>query len=140
MNTFQLLTADQQSINSWRLPVVVALNDGKIGVIENFDGEDTLEVSFFDDKTYTNRLSMRRNAARHPPRYRLGPLAAQERTAAWTPTSQSTVRTGSTGWWMRDLRPLQLGDAGGAVYQCALPIRALSFPCKVYDRVIPAQS
>ncbi len=32
--TFQLLTADQQSINSWRLPVVVALSDGKVGVIE----------------------------------------------------------------------------------------------------------
>lgn len=44
--TFQLLTADQHAINSWRLPVVVELNDGKIGVIDNFDGEDTLEVSF----------------------------------------------------------------------------------------------
>jgi ATP-binding cassette subfamily C protein LapB len=29
--SFQLLTADQQSINSWRLPVVVALNDGRSG-------------------------------------------------------------------------------------------------------------
>ena len=51
-------TASQQSINSWRLPVVVALNDGRVGVIEHFDGDDTLEVSFFDDQTYTNRLSM----------------------------------------------------------------------------------
>jgi ATP-binding cassette subfamily C protein LapB len=38
--------------------VVVAMNDGRIGVIEHFDGDDTLEVSFFDDETYTNRLSM----------------------------------------------------------------------------------
>lgn len=56
--SFQLLTASQQSINSWRLPAVVALNDGRVGVIEHFDGDDTLEVSFFDDQTYTNRLSM----------------------------------------------------------------------------------
>ena len=56
--TFQLLTVDQQSINSWRLPVVVALNDGKIGVVDSFDGEDTLDVSFFDDKMHTNRLSI----------------------------------------------------------------------------------
>lgn len=56
--SFELLTADRQSINSWRLPVVVELSEGKIGVIEHFDGEDTLEVSFFDGNTHTNRLSM----------------------------------------------------------------------------------
>ncbi len=56
--SFQLLTDDRQAINSWRLPVVVAMHDGRIGVIEHFDGDDTLEISFFDDETYTNRLSM----------------------------------------------------------------------------------
>ena len=52
--SFQLLTADRHAINSWRLPVVVELTEGRIGVIDHFDGEDTLEVSFFDDATHTN--------------------------------------------------------------------------------------
>ncbi len=44
--SFQLLTDDRQAINSWRLPVVVAMHDGRIGVIEHFDGDDTLESAF----------------------------------------------------------------------------------------------
>ncbi|MEW4955123.1 type I secretion system permease/ATPase, partial [Enterobacter cloacae subsp. cloacae] len=48
----------QQSINSWRLPVVVALNDGRVGVIEHFDGDDFFFFFLFYYEIYTNRLSM----------------------------------------------------------------------------------
>lgn len=113
--TFQLLTADQHAINSWRLPVVVELNDGKIGVIDNFDGEDTLEVSFFDDSTHTNRLSMSAMlpAIRHV--IALRPLAALKDSRVDAYISKIPPGLALPAGDARP-SPLQLGDAGCTVH------------------------
>lgn len=136
--TFQLLTADQHAINSWRLPVVVELNDGKIGVIDNFDGEDTLEVSFFDDSTYTNRLSMSAMlpAIRHV--IALRPLAALKDSRV-----DAYISKYRPDWLyrlvMRDLRPYSWVMLA-ALFINVLSLSGIVFSMQVYDRVIPAQS
>ncbi len=136
--SFQLLTADQQSINSWRLPVVVELSEGKIGVIEHFDGEDTLEVSFFDDKTHTNRLSMSAMlpAIRHV--IALRPLAALKDSRV-----DAYISKYRPDWLyrlvMRDLRPYSWVMLA-ALFINVLSLSGIVFSMQVYDRVIPAQS
>lgn len=136
--TFQLLTADQHAINSWRLPVVVELNDGKIGVIDNFDGEDTLEVSFFDDSTHTNRLSMSAMlpAIRHV--IALRPLAALKDSRV-----DAYISKYRPDWLyrlvMRDLRPYSWVMLA-ALFINVLSLSGIVFSMQVYDRVIPAQS
>lgn len=136
--SFQLLTASQQSINSWRLPVVVALNDGRVGVIEHFDGDDTLEVSFFDDQTYTNRLSMTAMlpAIRHV--IALRPLAALKDSRV-----DAYISKYRPDWLyrlvMRDLRPYSWVMLA-ALFINVLSLSGIVFSMQVYDRVIPAQS
>ena len=136
--SFQLLTADQQSINSWRLPVVVALNDGRVGAIEHFDGDDTLEVSFFDDQTYTNRLSMTTMlpAIRHV--IALRPLAALKDSRV-----DAYISKYRPDWLyrlvMRDLRPYSWVMLA-ALFINVLSLSGIVFSMQVYDRVIPAQS
>lgn len=136
--SFQLLTADQQSINSWRLPVVVALNDGRVGAIEHFDGDDTLEVSFFGDETYTNRLSMTAMlpAIRHV--IALRPLAALKDSRV-----DAYISKYRPDWLyrlvMRDLRPYSWVMLA-ALFINVLSLSGIVFSMQVYDRVIPAQS
>ena len=136
--SFQLLTADKASLNSWRLPVVVALNDGRIGVIEHFDGDDTLEVSFFDDQTYTNRLSMTGMlpAIRHV--IALRPLAALKDSRV-----DAYISKYRPDWLyrlvMRDLRPYSWVMLA-ALFINVLSLSGIVFSMQVYDRVIPAQS
>lgn len=136
--SFQLLTGGQEAINSWRLPVVVAMNDGRIGVIEHFNGEDTLEVSFFDDETYTNRLSMTAMlpAIRHV--IALRPLAALKDSRV-----DAYISKYRPDWLyrlvMRDLRPYSWVMLA-ALFINVLSLSGIVFSMQVYDRVIPAQS
>lgn len=136
--TFQLLTADRQSINSWRLPVVVALNDGKIGVVDSFDGEDTLDVSFFDDKMHTNRLSMSALLPTIHHVIALRPLAALKDSRV-----DAYISKYRPDWLyrlvMRDLRPYSWVMLA-ALFINLLSLSGIVFSMQVYDRVIPAQS
>jgi ATP-binding cassette subfamily C protein LapB len=134
--SFQLLTADRQSINSWRLPVVVALNDGKIGVIDT----STAKIRWsqlFRRQDQTNRLSMTAllPAIRHV--IALRPLAALKDSRV-----DAYISKYRPDWLyrlvMRDA-PLQLGDAG-RLFINVLSLSGIVFSMQVYDRVIPAQS
>ncbi|MCU6664286.1 MAG: type I secretion system permease/ATPase [Silvania sp.] len=136
--SFRVLNNGQEAINSWRLPVVVELNDGKIGVIEHFDGEDTLDVCFFDDKAQTNRISLAGLLPAIHQVVALRPLAALKDSRV-----DAYISKYRPDWLyrlvMRDLRPY------GWVMLAALFINLLSlagilFSMQVYDRVIPAQS
>ncbi|MFY9995001.1 MAG: type I secretion system permease/ATPase [Leclercia sp.] len=136
--SFRVLNNGQEAINSWRLPVVVELNDGKIGVIEHFDGEDTLDVCFFEDKAQTNRISLAGLLPAIHQVVALRPLAALKDSRV-----DAYISKYRPDWLyrlvMRDLRPY------GWVMLAALFINLLSlagilFSMQVYDRVIPAQS
>jgi len=136
--TFQLLTADQQVINSWRLPVVAQLKDGNLCVIEHFDGEDTLEVRFIDSTPQNNRFSLTKL------------LPEIEYVAALRP--RATLRDSRVEAYISRYRPdwlyqLVMCDLRpyGYVMLAALFVNVLSlsgiiFSMQVYDRVIPAQS
>jgi len=136
--TFQLLNNSQESINSWRLPVVVELDGGNIGVVEHFDGEDTLDVCFFDGKTHTNRLSMSALLPQIRQVVALRPLAALKDSRVDAYISQYRP-----DWLyrlvMRDLRPYAYVMLA-ALFVNVLSLAGILFSMQVYDRVIPAQS
>lgn len=136
--SFQLLTATEQSINSWKLPVVVELNEGKIGVIEHFDGDDTLDINFIDTTPHNNRVSMTAllPAIRHV--VALRPLAALKDSRV-----DAYISKYRPDWLyrlvMRDMRPYTWVMLA-ALFINVLSLSGIVFSMQVYDRVIPAQS
>jgi len=136
--SFKLLNNGQESINSWRLPVVVELNDGKIGVIEHFDGEDMLDVCFFDGKAQTNRISLAKMLPAIHQVVALRPLAALKDSRV-----DAYISKYRPDWLyrlvMRDLRPYTYVMLA-ALFINLLSLAGILFSMQVYDRVIPAQS
>jgi len=136
--SFQLLHSTQDAINSWRLPLVVELKEGKIGVIESFDGEDTLEICFIDSTAQTNRLSLQAllPAIHHVAALR--PLAALKDSRV-----DAYISKYRPDWLyrlvMRDLRPYTWVMLA-ALFINLLSLSGVVFSMQVYDRVIPAQS
>lgn len=136
--SFQLLHSTQDAINSWRLPLVVELKEGKIGVIEYFDGEDTLEICFIDSTAQTNRLSLQAllPAIHHVAALR--PLAALKDSRV-----DAYISKYRPDWLyrlvMRDLRPYTWVMLA-ALFINLLSLSGVVFSMQVYDRVIPAQS
>ena len=136
--TFRLLNNDHTAISSWRLPVVVELKEGKIGVIEHFDGEDTLEICFFDGKPHTNRLSLAALLPAIEQVVALRPLAALKDSRV-----DAYISKYRPDWLyrlvMRDLRPYAYVMLA-ALFVNVLSLAGIIFSMQVYDRVIPAQS
>ncbi|HED3855869.1 type I secretion system permease/ATPase [Enterobacter soli] len=136
--SFQLLHSTQDAINSWRLPLVVELKEGKIGVIEYFDGEDTLEICFIDSTAQSNRLSLQAllPAIHHVAALR--PLAALKDSRV-----DAYISKYRPDWLyrlvMRDLRPYTWVMLA-ALFINLLSLSGVVFSMQVYDRVIPAQS
>jgi ATP-binding cassette subfamily C protein LapB len=136
--TFHLLNNDHTAISSWRLPVVVELKEGKIGVIEHFDGEETLEICFFDGKPHTNRLSLAALLPAIEQVVALRPLAALKDSRV-----DAYISKYRPDWLyrlvMRDLRPYAYVMLA-ALFVIVLSLAGIIFSMQVYDRVIPAQS
>ena len=136
--TFRILDNDHSAISSWRLPVVVELKEGKIGVIEHFDGEDTLEICFFDGKPHTNRLSLTALLPAIEQVVALRPLAALKDSRV-----DAYISKYRPDWLyrlvMRDLRPYAYVMLA-ALFVNVLSLAGIIFSMQVYDRVIPAQS
>jgi ATP-binding cassette subfamily C protein LapB len=136
--TFHLLNNDHTAISSWRLPVVVELKEGKIGVIEHFDGEETLEICFFDGKPHTNRLSLAALLPAIEQVVALRPLAALKDSRV-----DAYISKYRPDWLyrlvMRDLRPYAYVMLA-ALFVNVLSLAGIIFSMQVYDRVIPAQS
>ena len=136
--TFRLLNNDQTAISSWRLPVVVELKEGKIGVIEHFDGEDTLDICFFDGTPHTNRVSMAALLPAIEQVVALRPLAALKDSRV-----DAYISKYRPDWLyrlvMRDMRPYAYVMLA-ALFVNVLSLAGIIFSMQVYDRVIPAQS
>ncbi len=136
--SFHLLSAPEKAIAQWRLPVVVNLTNGQLGIIEQFDGEDTVEICLIDGERQTNRVAL--SALLPDIRFvaALRPLSALKDSRV-----DAYISRFSPDWLkelvMQDLRPY------GPVMLAAFLINVLSlsgilFSMQVYDRVIPAQS
>ena len=134
----RMLDSRVTSISGWRLPLVIELNDGQVGVIEHFDGESTVGVSFSSEDNLVIQLP-------------LLPLLAEVRVAVAlrpaTMSGDSRVKNYLSQWhpgWLRGL-VLQKLRPYGHVMLASLVINTLAmagilFSMQVYDRVIPAQS
>lgn len=136
--SFHLLEANTQTLNSWRLPVVAALNNGELVIVERFDGDSTVEVRFVDDASHSNRLSMEELLGKIDYLAALRPLSALRDSRV-----DSYISRFSPDWLkslvLQDIRPY------GPVMFAAFLVNVLSlggivFSMQVYDRVIPAQS
>lgn len=136
--SFRLLEANTQTLNSWRLPVVAALNDGELVIVERFDGDRTVEVRFVDDTSHINRLSMEELLGKIDYLAALRPLSAMRDSRV-----DNYISRFRPDWLkslvLQDIRPY------GPVMFAAFLVNVLSlggivFSMQVYDRVIPAQS
>ena len=136
--SLQFLRSGEETINSWRLPVVVELNEGKIGVIEHFDGEDTLEICFIGSTPESNRLSLTALLPAIHHVVALRPLAALKDSRV-----DAYISKYRPDWLyrlvMRDLRPYTWVMLA-ALFINVLSLSGVVFSMQVYDRVIPAQS
>lgn len=134
----RLLSEKELNISSWRLPLAIQLNDGQVGIIESFDGEDNVGVSFISDDQLVTQLTFSELAKdiRHIAAFRPVASVRDVRTDRY-------LEKFKPDWLrklaLRDLKPY------GYVMLAALVINTLSlsgivFSMQVYDRVIPAQS
>lgn len=114
--------------------MVVALNDGRVGTST---ATIRWKSAFFDDQTYTNRLSMTAMlpAIRHVIALRPLCRAEDSRVDAYI---QNIARTGSTYLVTRDLRPYSWVMLA-ALFINVLSLSGSSFPCRSMT-AIPAQS
>ncbi|AMR39266.1 ATP-binding protein [Pluralibacter gergoviae] len=134
----RMLDGGVTAISGWRLPLVIQLNDGQVGVIEHFDGESMVGVSFSSEDNLVTQLP-------------LLPLLAEVRVAVAlrpaTMAGDSRVKNYLSQWhpgWLRGL-VLQKLRPYWHVMLASLIINTLAmagilFSMQVYDRVIPAQS
>lgn len=135
--SLQLFAEESREITRWRLPLAVELDDGQVGVVTAFDGDDRVRVHFSGDEQpapvmLTDLLPALRVVAA------LRPVAAAKDSRV--DRYLATVRPD----WLRrlvlhDLRPY------GYVMLASFLINLLAlvgivFSMQVYDRVIPAQS
>jgi ATP-binding cassette subfamily C protein LapB len=135
--SLQLFAEECREITRWRLPLAVELDDGQVGVVTAFDGDDRVRVHFSGDEQptpvmLTDLLPALRVVAA------LRPVAAAKDSRV--DRYLATVRPD----WLRrlvlhDLRPY------GYVMLASFLINLLAlvgivFSMQVYDRVIPAQS
>lgn len=129
---------DNQDISAWHLPLVVQLADGKVGVIEHFDGQDTVSLCFMADGNQLSQLSLSQLLPAIHHVVALRPAAAVKDSRA-----EHYLQTYRPDWLWKlvlcDLQPY------GYVMLASLIVNILSlagiiFSMQVYDRVIPAQS
>lgn len=136
--SFQPLTPTGQSLSRWRLPVVIQLQDGELVLVEQFDGDNQLDVCFVNGDLQRNRLALSELLPTIRFIIALRPLSAVKDSRV-----DAYVSRFRPDWLkslvLKDLRPY------GPVMLAALLINILSlsgivFSMQVYDRVIPAQS
>ena len=136
--SFTALSPSQETLSAWRLPIIVQLAKGELGIVERFDGDDTVDVRFIGERSGSNRVSLRELLPDVRYVAALRPLSALKDSRA-----DAYVSRYRPDW----LRSLIVGDIKpyGSVMLAALLINVLSlsgilFSMQVYDRVIPAKS
>ncbi|RLM28270.1 ATP-binding protein [Brenneria alni] len=129
---------EHQDIAAWRLPLAIQLVDGQVGVIEQFDGQDTVSLCFMADGNQLSQLSLSRL------------LPEIRHVVALRPAS--AVKDSRAGHYLENYRPdwlwkLVLRDLNPYSYVMVaslivnvLSLAGILFSMQVYDRVIPAQS
>ncbi|QLF93149.1 type I secretion system permease/ATPase [Pseudomonas sp. ABC1] len=129
---------DAGSLSAWRLPMVVEMTDGQVGVLESLDAEGTVGLRLVGDQGLPTSLPRAEFLAGVRRAAILRPLGGRRDSRV-----DGYIEAYRKHWlWrivLRDLRPY------GHVMLASLLINALGlagviFSMQVYDRVIPAES
>ncbi|MCL2894274.1 type I secretion system permease/ATPase [Brenneria tiliae] len=127
-----------QDISAWRLPLAIQLADGQVGVIEQFDGQDTVSLCFMADGNQLSQLSLSRLLPEIRHVVALRPAAAVKDSRA-----SRYLESYRPDWlWklvLRDFKPYIYVMLASLVVNI-LALAGILFSMQVYDRVIPAQS
>ncbi|WP_409308226.1 type I secretion system permease/ATPase [Pectobacterium sp. B1J-3] len=127
-----------QDISTWHLPVVIQLMDGQVGVIEQFDGKDTVSLCLMTDD---NQLSQRSLSQLLPEIQHIAVL----RPASGVKDSRAEqyLQRYRPDWlWklvLRDIKPYNYVMLASLLVN-TLSLSGILFSMQVYDRVVPAQS
>lgn len=137
--SFHLLEADNPDFSQWRLPLVAELKNGQLMVIENFNGEDVLDVFITGEEVgQRNRLTLSQLLPEIGTLTALRPLSALKDRRV-----DSYISRFKPDWMrelvMQDVRPY-LPVMIAAFLINVLSLAGIVFSMQVYDRVIPAQS
>lgn len=134
----RLVPFDPQQVSAWRLPLVVELDDGQVGVIETLAADGSLSVRWSGDGGLHSTLTRDQLAARARTMAILRPVRAVPDVRV-----DQYIRPYQTHWF----RSIVLGDLRpyGHVMLASLMANMLAlagilFSRQVYDRVIPAES
>lgn len=134
----RLLEGRLEDISGWRLPLVVQLVDGQIGILHSFDGNAHVGVSFERDASLITSVPLADLLVdiRHVVAFRPSNMARDSRTEGY-------VTPWQPGWLRQQV--LVKVKPYWHVMLASLIINVLSmagilFSMQVYDRVIPAQS
>lgn len=136
--TARRLHEKRDDVSGWRLPLVVQLKEGQIGIIHSFDGQENVGVSFTRDANLivTQSLAELLDSIQVVVAFRPASMARDSRTeeylAAFNPGwLNALVRVKSKPYWHVMLASLIIN---------VLSMAGIIFSMQVYDRVIPAQS
>lgn len=132
-----ILAGEHGDLSLWRLPLVVQFTDGQVGIIESYDGEDSVGVRLMRDNALINTLAFSALLPQILYVAAFRPAAIQlddsgEEGAPWHPDwLRRTILRRLKPWWHVMLASLIVN---------VLALAGIIFSMQVYDRVIPAQS
>ncbi len=135
--SLQFYQQDVQEISRWRLPLAVEMEDGQVGVITRFDGDDRVRVHFAgEDQPAPLAIDELLPAIRVI-------AALRPVTAAKDSRVDRYLKAVKPDWLRRlvlhDMRPYGYVMLGAFLINL-LALVGILFSMQVYDRVIPAQS
>lgn len=132
------LRSKEAELSAWRLPLVIEMEDGQIGIIQSFDGQDEVHIRFIKDEGLINTHSfsellpgIKRVIAFRPAKISKD-IRVDRYLEAWKPD------------WLRKLVVRNLKPYWHVMLASflinTLALAGILFSMQVYDRVIPAQS
>ncbi|QKX17883.1 type I secretion system permease/ATPase [Microbulbifer sp. YPW1] len=129
---------DKSMLSPWRLPLVVQLRGGQIGVIETTDGKGHLAVSFSGDRGAATRINVESLVP-----HIISVVVLRPAHNVADARVDDYVKPQQKHWFrsiiLRDLKPYGHVMIATTVAN-VLALAGILFSKQVYDRVIPAES
>ncbi|SDK71502.1 type I secretion system permease/ATPase [Microbulbifer yueqingensis] len=136
--TIKFTRFDQMDLTPWRLPVVVQLDDGQVGVIETIGKNGKLGILWSGDQGLETCIDKAKLAARV---HRL--VVLRPRKTLSDVRVDDYIKPDNRHWFrkiiLRDLKPYGHVMLATTVAN-TLALSGILFAKQVYDRVIPAES
>ncbi|MEB3754570.1 type I secretion system permease/ATPase [Acinetobacter sp. MD2(2019)] len=131
-------TFSKDILSPWRLPVIIEMNDGQVGVIDQIDAEGNASVQFSGDQGLAQVLNVDVLAHSTAHLYVLRP----EKSVADVRVDEYIKPYEPSWFWSIILRDWKryIDVMFASLLANILALATILFSMNVYDRVIPAQS